>query len=549
MDRHNPIIIRETMKKITYILILLIAAATATKAQQGFGTSTPAPSSVIDMTATHKGVLMPRVALTGLTDVTTIPSAANTLTVFNTATTTMGDGNDVTPGYYYWNNTDTKWVRLLTSIDAAVNIYNADGSLTDNRSVDMNGKYLRFINGDAYTDFADGARLYLNNNVAGGSASLGLRAGPTGGSLADFLIYDGVEVDLAAGSPAAPLPLYINTKGDAPIGFFTNNRLRGAFTSSGNFGIGIDLIDPSNALHVIPAAGADPVRFEGLKAGASTDNLVTVDATGILKTIPQTVVTTLYNGNGTINGNRTVTFGSGASLLFSSTGGKSIQLQAAQQVITNTAGRANIQLQAGVSPFNIFIDPGSTAQITSGAAAVGATPSVNTPMSIGTSGNASLKFFTNNTQRALITNDGNVIIGNGTPTSTLQVDGSVAAAIKVTSSSYTLTDKDHTLILSGVATAGSITVTFPKASTCPGRIYIVVNNTADAAGSTSISPQMFSSFNGTAAELKYASGDSPATATLLTGLTTAGSPINIPVTNQRTVWQSDGNNTWWLISL
>lgn len=65
----------------------------------------PNSSAMLDVSATNKGILIPRVALTGTTDVTTIPGAANWLTVFNTATV-----SDVTTGIYYWNG--TVWVKV-----------------------------------------------------------------------------------------------------------------------------------------------------------------------------------------------------------------------------------------------------------------------------------------------------------------------------------------------------------------------------------------------------------------------------------------------------
>lgn len=89
---------------------MALFATAEVNAQQGFGTSTPAPSSVIDAVATDKGVLLPRIALTSTTVAAPVTAPANALTVFNTAT-----AGDVTPGYYYWSTTDTKWVRLLTS--------------------------------------------------------------------------------------------------------------------------------------------------------------------------------------------------------------------------------------------------------------------------------------------------------------------------------------------------------------------------------------------------------------------------------------------------
>lgn len=83
-------------------------------AQIGIGTTTPDESSALDIRLANKGVLISRIALTGTTDNTTIPSAANSLAVYNTATI-----NDITPGYYYWN--DNVWNRLMTLSDVAVN--------------------------------------------------------------------------------------------------------------------------------------------------------------------------------------------------------------------------------------------------------------------------------------------------------------------------------------------------------------------------------------------------------------------------------------------
>ncbi|MES2591884.1 MAG: tail fiber domain-containing protein [Bacteroidota bacterium] len=75
----------------------------------GVGTSTPNVSALMDLTSTSKGILIPRVALTGTTDATTIASAATSLLVYNTATAGISPAN-VVPGYYYWNG--TKWISL-----------------------------------------------------------------------------------------------------------------------------------------------------------------------------------------------------------------------------------------------------------------------------------------------------------------------------------------------------------------------------------------------------------------------------------------------------
>ncbi|WP_242499276.1 tail fiber domain-containing protein [Flavobacterium sp. 140616W15] len=97
------------MKKYIFLFVLAFIGYSS-YAQIGIGTKTPDESSALDVKLPNKGVLLSRVSLTSTTDVTTIPSAANSLTVYNTAT-----AGDVMPGYYYWNTTASKWIRLMDS--------------------------------------------------------------------------------------------------------------------------------------------------------------------------------------------------------------------------------------------------------------------------------------------------------------------------------------------------------------------------------------------------------------------------------------------------
>lgn len=59
-----------------------------------------------------KGMLIPRVALTSNTDVTTIPSPTTSLVVYNTnASMTNGNGE----GFYYWDASAGKWMYMATA--------------------------------------------------------------------------------------------------------------------------------------------------------------------------------------------------------------------------------------------------------------------------------------------------------------------------------------------------------------------------------------------------------------------------------------------------
>ena len=74
--------------------------------------SLPAASAMLDVAAANKGVLLPRVSLTGITDAVTITSPATSLLVYNTATAGSSP-NNVTPGYYFFAN--SRWNRMSTS--------------------------------------------------------------------------------------------------------------------------------------------------------------------------------------------------------------------------------------------------------------------------------------------------------------------------------------------------------------------------------------------------------------------------------------------------
>ena len=95
-----------------FIFCLLFIVSISIKAQVGIGTNSPNGSSMLEINATNKGVLIPRVTLTGSTDATTIATPATSLLVYNTATT-----SDVVPGYYYNSGTTSSpvWIRLNTS--------------------------------------------------------------------------------------------------------------------------------------------------------------------------------------------------------------------------------------------------------------------------------------------------------------------------------------------------------------------------------------------------------------------------------------------------
>lgn len=96
------------MKLKIYIALLLLLVLSSLHAQVGIGTTTPSSSSMLDISSANSGILIPRVALTGTADTTTITSPAVSLLVYNSGFAPNG--------FYYWNG--SVWVQLTQSNNA-----------------------------------------------------------------------------------------------------------------------------------------------------------------------------------------------------------------------------------------------------------------------------------------------------------------------------------------------------------------------------------------------------------------------------------------------
>lgn len=102
------------MKKILFTIVMacICLFTSNLKAQVTIGSNTePNANAVLDLISnSNKGLLLPRVALTATNNPS--PTSAHTagMTVYNTATTSLNNGYDVSPGFYY--NDGSKWVQL-----------------------------------------------------------------------------------------------------------------------------------------------------------------------------------------------------------------------------------------------------------------------------------------------------------------------------------------------------------------------------------------------------------------------------------------------------
>jgi hypothetical protein len=132
------------MKKSILFLASLFLLTVSFAQVVGVGTSTPNSSAMLDVTATNKGFLPPRVNLLSITDVSTIANPANGLLVYNQATAGTAP-NNVVQGYYFFNG--QKWVRISNQGNAAGDLQYWNGTQWVILPAGVTGQTLTICNG------------------------------------------------------------------------------------------------------------------------------------------------------------------------------------------------------------------------------------------------------------------------------------------------------------------------------------------------------------------------------------------------------------------
>lgn len=161
------------MKSISKLLMvaLLFVGSMAAHAQVKVGNNptTINPNSMLEIESTNKGMLLPRVALTGTANVAPMAAHVAGMTVYNTAT-----AGDVTPGYYY--NDGAKWVRLAdTATDNHLGVSNQVIPAATNRNITLTDRRTTKINIAPAGEEASISAL----NVIGGGEGGGITSGIT----------------------------------------------------------------------------------------------------------------------------------------------------------------------------------------------------------------------------------------------------------------------------------------------------------------------------------------------------------------------------------
>ena len=218
----------KTIKNLNLVLILgLISQVGIAQVKVGNNPTTINSNSVLEIESTDKGLLLPRVALSATSSATPLSAHVAGMVVYNTATAGTAP-NEVMPGYYY--NDGAKWVRVADAAATPVNIYNANGTLTGNRTVTQGGNALNFA-GTGVTTFNSG-------NVGIGTllptAKLQVVDGDVRIDNDQRYVVSGSGSLQAAGSNTSILALNSTTG----LAFETNSSERMIINNTGNVGIG-----------------------------------------------------------------------------------------------------------------------------------------------------------------------------------------------------------------------------------------------------------------------------------------------------------------------
>ena len=152
-----------TFKSSFFVFLILVVLRINLFSQVAINSTgnTPDNSAMLDISASNKGLLIPRVALTGTTDNTTIPSPVTSLLIYNTATV-----SDVAPGFYYYTGSD--WAPVgedaytfengLT--ESGSHSVGLGGTLSSNTTIDFSAGFANIL----YFNLNNSSQFIIQNN-------------------------------------------------------------------------------------------------------------------------------------------------------------------------------------------------------------------------------------------------------------------------------------------------------------------------------------------------------------------------------------------------
>jgi hypothetical protein len=410
-----------------FLLIIWFLLSIQVMSQTGIGTTTPHASAKLDVSATNKGFLPPRVTLSNNTDITTIPSPAEGLLVYN-----LGSAG-LQAGYYYWNGAN--WATIATATSAGngvtamdmVKLYgetwsNAAGKIGNTNgytfTVPVSGRYLFDFSSSGYLNQAT---MSITFKVRQGTTDLGTDVFTNANNNVHVVFTGMVEVNLTAG---VSYNVYVSSTGSRDAGDYDrvfyklvagNLPVTGqsveyvsvSTISQSSIGDNRDLIFTSNNGGNIPYNTSTGVftlsanktylfqaqiRSNGASADGNYIEYGFVDATSN---------TLLVNGTQTITSSTTRTAGFGSNpvinFIYTPTSNQTVKLRTTATTVGTqniTSGTANITQIGSSAIINPWTLSGTNTFITTGNVGIGnnaPTAKLDVTGSLGVSGSTTFR--------------------------------------------------------------------------------------------------------------------------------------------------------------
>lgn len=426
-----------------FLPLLFLSCISATAQNVAINTTgNPAnPAALLDVDAsglfTKKGMLIPRLTMAERTAMNPLPAPAQGLLVYQT---------DNVQGFYY-NKSNTEipvWAYLssgTTGWSLTGNTGTADGSnfigTTDNvpLSFRVNNTRAGRIEGGSPWSGMTAIGFEAGGNIANtGATAFGYRA----------LFNNNAQGNTAVGSNA----LFSNTTGSFNTAMGASALFSGTI-GTGNTAVGYNAVGNYGNKDFNTGVGYNALTNNAGEENSALGSLSLGSNTSGSQNTALGFQSLLNNTTGSYN----TAHGLNA-LQYNTTGSYNTAIGAlAGASVSNTSGSYNIFIGYNANPVGNLQN----------AIAIGknAVVSQSNSMVLGGTGVDAVS----------------VGIGTYSPSSTLQVEGSVSTAIHSTAAGYTLTAANQTLIITG---SGGYIITLPEANTCTGRIYAIVNRTASA---------------------------------------------------------------------
>ena len=214
--------IKVNMKKVLFFFLFTIQLY----AQTGIGTTTPHASAKLEVNASNKGFLPPRVSLIDINDQTTIPLPATGLFVY-----CKGDAG-LAAGYYYWNG--NAWATIATAGGSGsfASSY-LRGSRTATQSVAVNGVVI----------------FTAVDNSSGGDISLNTTTGKITLAPGNTYRLRGAVPNFSGGQ--RPAFIWYNETTSSNIGSASHTYNTGDAAAYGAFGVPAEVIITPNVTTVV----------------------------------------------------------------------------------------------------------------------------------------------------------------------------------------------------------------------------------------------------------------------------------------------------------